>query len=112
MTDSRSERERMIEVLHTSPITLDDVSVALADGTHRLTTKGVQRLVDALEAAGLVPARTWVPTRWWRSVEPDGSLWGESSDEEEVREMALERHTIQQLWSATEVEWRDAPKAA
>jgi len=49
-----SVRDRAAEVLHKSPITMDDVSMVLADGAHRLTTKGARRLADALAAAGLL----------------------------------------------------------
>ena len=46
----------------------------------------------------MIPADgNWYPTGWWRSVGPDGKLWGMSSDEQEIRSMArpddvIERH--------------------
>lgn len=47
------------------------------------------------------------PTRWWRAIEPDGTVWCESSSEDEVRDRSLTRHTIQQLWTnATITKWR------
>jgi hypothetical protein len=48
------------------------------------------------------------PGRWWRSVGPDGELWGESSDEEEIREMARPGDVIERLWVATTEQWRPA----
>ena len=69
----------------------------------------LRRYADALAAAGLLCEIEWEPAGWWRSVEPDGSLWGEASDEEEIRRLALDRHTIQQLWRNVEItRWRDA----
>lgn len=50
----------------------------------------------------------WRPTKWWRSTCPDGTLWGESSDEEEIRRMAHKDDTIWNLWILPEVmEWRE-----
>lgn len=39
----------------------------------------------------------WSPTGWWRVIEPDGSLWCETSNEQEARESMrpgdrLDRH--------------------
>lgn len=48
------------------------------------------------------PSEGWVPTRWWRVLAADGSLWCETSDEDEARR-AL--HTapggghLSRLWS-------------
>lgn len=32
----------------------------------------------------------WVPGRWWRVLEEDGTLWCETSDETEARQSLLE----------------------
>ena len=49
----------------------------------------------------------WQPTRWWRSVGPDGELWGESSNEQEIRRMARPTDRIEQLWeTVARTEWR------
>jgi hypothetical protein len=48
----------------------------------------------------------WQPTRWWRVVGPSGNLWAESSDEQEIREMARPGDQIEHLYSRTESEWR------
>lgn len=51
----------------------------------------------------------WVRGRWWRSIDPTGQLWGESSNEQEVRNMARPTDKIQRLWvTAEQREWRDA----
>lgn len=50
----------------------------------------------------------WKMGRWWRAVGPDGELWAESSDEEEVRRLARPTDTVQNLWEKHEREWRDA----
>lgn len=51
-------------------------------------------------------ANEWSPTRWWRAIGPDGELWCESSDEQEVRDRARPGDRIEHLWSRTEREWR------
>lgn len=48
------------------------------------------------------------PTRWWRVIGPDGSLWAETSDEEDARGRARPGDRIQRLWSQSIEEWRDA----
>ena len=50
----------------------------------------------------------WERGRWWRAIGPDGEVWAESSDEEEVRELARPTDTVQNLWEKREQEWRDA----
>jgi hypothetical protein len=69
-------------------------------------TNWYQHLAQALADAGLLPVAK--PGRWWRSVGPDGELWGESSDEEEIREMARPGDVIERLWVATIEQWRPA----
>lgn len=49
----------------------------------------------------------WEPTRWWQVLTPDGSLWCETSDEDEAREDALRPgHTLRRLYRRMEQEWR------
>lgn len=48
------------------------------------------------------------PGRWWRVIAPDGSLWSESSDEEENRECMRPGDTLQRIFdSVIAREWRD-----
>jgi hypothetical protein len=47
------------------------------------------------------------PTRWWRVVAEDGSLWCETSDEEEARAAMRPGDKLERLWTATINEWRD-----
>jgi len=48
------------------------------------------------------------PTKWWRSITPEGKLWGESSDEEEIRRKARPTDIIQRYYQSEPVgEWRD-----
>lgn len=47
------------------------------------------------------------PTRWWRTVGPDGKVWCESSDEKEVREHMREGDKLQRLYARTEYDWKD-----
>ncbi len=42
-------------------------------------------------------AAPYVSTRWWRAVALDGSVWCESSDEQDVRFFARETDTIMRL---------------
>ena len=46
--------------------------------------------------------------RWWRVIAPDGSLWCETSDEEEAREAVRAGDTLQRLWRLER--WRDAER--
>lgn len=52
---------------------------------------------------------TWEPGRWWRVLSPDGSLWCETSDEDEARADAVKPgYRLQRLWQSTpQSEWRD-----
>jgi hypothetical protein len=50
----------------------------------------------------------WYPTRWWRVIASDGSLWGESSDRQEMEEAMRPGDTLQLLWGRQDREWRDA----
>lgn len=49
----------------------------------------------------------WQPTRWWRALNPDGKLWAESSDTEEIHAHARPRDRVQQLWERTDRAWAD-----
>jgi alkylated DNA nucleotide flippase Atl1 len=51
----------------------------------------------------------WKRTRWWRVIAPDGSLWCESSDEEENRESMRPGDTLECLWRREHIEqeWRE-----
>lgn len=50
----------------------------------------------------------WYQTSWWRVIDPDGKLWGESSDSEEMLEAMRPGDTLQSLWAREDKEWRDA----
>lgn len=52
----------------------------------------------------------WEPTGWWRSIGPDGELWGESSDELEIRRMARPDDRIQRHIRRVKIEekWENA----
>jgi len=50
----------------------------------------------------------WEPGRWWRVVTPGGTIWAETSDEEEAREAVRPGDTLLRLWQRTEQEWRPA----
>jgi len=49
----------------------------------------------------------WTPTRWWRVVQRDGSVWCETSDEGEARLAMHAGDKLQHLWTRSESEWRD-----
>jgi hypothetical protein len=51
----------------------------------------------------------WYLTRWWRVIAPDGSLWAESSDSQEMLEAMRPGDRLQQLWAREDKEWRDVP---
>lgn len=53
----------------------------------------------------------WIPTRWWRAIGPDGEIWCESSNEQEVRDSARGDDRVENLWSTEpEYEWREVDK--
>jgi hypothetical protein len=50
----------------------------------------------------------YTPARWWRVIAPDGSLWCETSDEEEARKAVRPGDKLQRLFAAkTPTVWRD-----
>lgn len=51
----------------------------------------------------------WKPTGWWRVIAPDGSLWCESSDEEENRRVMRPGDKLQRHIRKIEEKWVDAP---
>lgn len=53
----------------------------------------------------------WQPTRWWRVIARDGSLWCESSDKGECQSKMRPDDTLQQLWERVEKRelWYTAP---
>lgn len=54
-----------------------------------------------------MPSRMFEPTGVFQAIDPDGNIWSESSDEEEVRERARTGDTIRQLYIRKEYEWRE-----
>lgn len=48
----------------------------------------------------------WEPGRWWRVIAPDGSLWCETSDEDEARGHMRPGDTLFRQWQRPEYEWR------
>ena len=53
-------------------------------------------------------AGQWEPGRWWRAVAPDGSVWCETSDEQEARAAVRPGDRLFRLWQRSEQEWRPA----
>lgn len=52
----------------------------------------------------------WHPTGWWRSLLPDGELWGESSNEREIRRDAQDKPgaKVQRHMRRIEEKWEEA----
>jgi hypothetical protein len=48
----------------------------------------------------------WKPTRWWRVLGPDDSLWCETSSEKEARDSLKPGYSLQQLYEKVERRWR------
>lgn len=48
----------------------------------------------------------WRPTRWWRVIAPDGSVWAETSDEDEARSRVRPGDRLERLFERRETEWR------
>jgi hypothetical protein len=53
-------------------------------------------------------AADWEPGRWWRVVAPDGSVWCETSDEDEARGEMRPGDTLWRQWVYEAREWRPA----
>lgn len=52
----------------------------------------------------------WIPGRWYRLRTPDGKLWMETSDREEVMEEARRTgYPLQRQYRREEMEWRLEP---
>jgi hypothetical protein len=51
---------------------------------------------------------TWKRDGWWRVEAPDGSIWCETSDEEEAREFMREGDTLLVHLKCTEEKWSAA----
>lgn len=49
----------------------------------------------------------YAPTKWWRVLLPDGSIWMETSDEDEVRRDRPEGARVQRLYERCAHQWRD-----
>lgn len=47
------------------------------------------------------------PGRWWRVVAPDGSVWCESSSEQENRNAMRRGDKLYRIWRAELTEWRE-----
>ena len=48
----------------------------------------------------------WKPTRWWRVLGPDDSIWCETSSEQEARDSLKPGYALQQLYEKVERRWR------
>lgn len=59
----------------------------------------------------MIPKPGWQPGRWWRVTAPDGSLWAETSDEDEARESMRPGDKLERLWVAEFTEWREPETA-
>lgn len=53
----------------------------------------------------------WEKGRWVRVVAPDGSLWLETSNEEEARQAMRPGDKLYRLWYREEREWREISDA-
>lgn len=48
----------------------------------------------------------WQPGKWWRVTAPDGSLWAETSDEEDARSRMRPGDVLQRMYVLADSEWR------
>jgi len=48
----------------------------------------------------------WERGRWWRVLAPDGTLWCETSDEQEARYAMRQGDTLWTEWRRNAIEWR------
>lgn len=53
----------------------------------------------------------WEPGRWWRVLAPDGSVWCETSDEQEAVAALRPGDRLMLQWRRVETEWRPVPVA-
>lgn len=52
-------------------------------------------------------AQQWAPSKWWRAVGPDGSLWCETSNYDELMRIKRPDDVVQRLWERHDAEWRN-----
>jgi hypothetical protein len=50
----------------------------------------------------------WQPGRWWRVMTPEGSVWCETSSEDEARSSMRPGDTLFRWWERKAAEWRPA----
>lgn len=89
----------------------DDIEDALAfareEGARPLNSGDFPFVSPVQAALALILIGEWEPTRWWRAIGPDDELWAESSDEEEIRQLARSGDRIEHLWQTVPIrEWR------
>lgn len=68
-------------------------------------------VVAALPDIAIVPVMRgdWAPGRWWRVIAPDGSLWCETSNEQEARAAVRDGDVLERLFNGPHLrEWRAA----
>jgi hypothetical protein len=60
----------------------------------------VASVVAALPNIAIVPTirGDWAPGRWWRVIAPDGSLWCETSNEQEARDATRDGDVLERLY--------------
>lgn len=69
-------------------------------------TELVRYVIEEPEVAEAL-ADTFRPGRWWRVVAPDGSLWCESSSEQENRDAMRPGDKLYRIWRVELTEWRE-----
>jgi hypothetical protein len=61
---------------------------------------------------GSMAKHDWVPGRWYRVLQPDGSLWMETSDREEAQQEAEAKGwPVFQQWRCESTKWRPVDAA-
>lgn len=81
------------------------IVVEFVDGSGP-STELVRHVVEEPEV-GEALADVFRPGRWWRVVAPDGSLWCESSSEQENRDAMRKGDKLYRIWRVELTEWRE-----
>lgn len=96
MTSEEELYEKILQKLE------EDCGCPLDESHARLAVDGIKSMFDNLSP--------WHPTGWWRSILLNGDLWGESSNEKEIRRDAQDRPgaKVQRHMRRVEEKWEDA----
>ncbi|QSL99865.1 hypothetical protein SEA_AYOTOYA_2 [Gordonia phage Ayotoya] len=67
----------------------------------------IEHLAGVVAAVAALPDGTDTPGRWFQVIAPDGSVWCETSDEEEARDLVRPGDRLRRLYERVDRRWVD-----